>query len=162
MTDNASTSLGQLAAIPVRKLYEPGCLVLSEDEEAERAVEEMSMSSRGAVVVENDEGAATGIFTERDVLVLSVIDDSAWRHRRMAQVMTKNPVAVTEGDSIADALAKMREGHFRHIPVVDDRGRAVATISIRDVLQYVAEHFPSEVQNLPPSPSLEARNLYGG
>lgn len=158
----AATSLSQLASIPVKRLFQPGCLVLHEDEEASRAVEEMSLSSRGAVVVENDDGAVTGIFTERDVLVLSVVDDSAWRHRRMAQVMTKNPVTVNEGDSIAEALVKMREGHFRHIPVVDDQGRAIATISIRDVVAYVADHFPAEVQNLPPNPSFETRNLYGG
>lgn len=159
---NETENLSQLAAIPVRRLYQPGCLVLGQDEEAERAVEEMSTSSRGALVVENDEGVVAGIFTERDVLALSVLDDTSWRHKSLAQVMTKNPVSVTEDESIADALAKMSEGRFRHVPVVDGAGRAIATISIRDVVNYVAEHFPSDVLNLPPDPSLEARNLYGG
>lgn len=153
--------IGRLASISVSELDKTGCLAMFEGATAERAVTEMSAQRRGAVVAVDVDGRVCGIFTERDVL-LKTLDDSDWRSKPLSQVMTAAPVTVHEDDSIVDALAKMSEGHFRHLPVVDGESKPLATISIRTVLHYVAEHFPDEVHNLPPSPSLEARRLYGG
>ncbi len=154
--------LSRLASIPVRRMGKKGCLVLGEEDSANVAVARLSEERRGAAVVVDVDGRVCGIFTERDVLVRSLGDDPNWRAKPLSEVMTPAPVTVHEDDSIADALAKMREGHFRHLPVVDGEGRPLATISIRTVLHYVAEHFPGEVHNLPPAPALEPRRLYGG
>lgn len=47
--------------------------------------------------------------------------------------MTKNPVTVKAGDGIKDAIEKMKKGHFRHLPVVDDTGSLVGMLSDRDI-----------------------------
>jgi len=44
----------------------------------------------------------------------------------------------------------MTERGYRHIPLLDERGRRAGMIAARDVVNYVAEHFPAEVVNLPP------------
>jgi len=54
---------------------------------------------------------------------------SVWVKERM----TKNPVTVGANDSIKDAIDKMKRGHFRHLPVVDDDGRLVGMLSDRDI-----------------------------
>lgn len=56
--------------------------------------------------------------------------------RKAAKVkerMTKNPVTVKPEDSIKDAIWKMDRGHFRHLPVIDDKGTLIGMLSDRDV-----------------------------
>ena len=51
---------------------------------------------------------------------------------------------------LARALNMMSVGGFRHIPVTDAEGRAAFIISIRDIVEFLVESFPSEILNLPP------------
>lgn len=163
MSVNASgEGLRHLATVPVLKVAGEGCLALRHDAPASAAVREMTEHDLGAVAVEDDVGRVVGIFTERDVLVRSISGGEKWLENPLSAVMTRDPVTVTASDSVAEAIRRMKEGHFRHLPVIDDQGRAVAMLSIRRVIADVAEHFPAEVQNLPPDPERESRNLYGG
>jgi len=52
---------------------------------------------------------------------------------RVEQHMTRHPVTVRSTDSIEEALAKMKAGRFRHLPVVDDEGKLIAMLSDRDI-----------------------------
>jgi CBS domain-containing protein/predicted CoA-binding protein len=47
--------------------------------------------------------------------------------------MRRHPVTVGRGDSLESALHKMREGHFRHLPVVNEEARLVGMLSDRDI-----------------------------
>lgn len=154
--------LRHLATVPVLKVAGEGCLAMRHDASAAAAVREMTEHDLGAVAVEDDVGRVVGIFTERDVLLRGIAGGEGWLESPLSAVMTPDPVTVTASDSVAEAIHRMKEGHFRHLPVIDDQGRAVAMLSIRRVIADVAEHFPAEVQNLPPDPKRESRNLYGG
>ena len=58
------------------------------------------------------------------------------RDRKAAKVkerMSKNPVTVKPEDGLKDAIWKMEHGHFRHLPVVDDKGKLIGILSDRDV-----------------------------
>ena len=66
--------------------------------------------------------------------------------------MTENPEALRLADSIVFALNKMSLGGFRHVPLVDDEGRPVGVISVKDIVDYIADFFSSEVHNVPPEP----------
>lgn len=55
------------------------------------------------------------------------------RSVRVKERMTKNPVTVEANDSIKDAIDKMKKGHFRHLPVVDEEGKLVGMLSDRDI-----------------------------
>lgn len=154
--------LHHLATVPVLKVAGEGCLALRHDAPASAAIREMTEHDLGAVAVEDDVGRVAGIFTERDVLLWELSGSENWLAGPLSSVMTPDPVTVKASDSVAEAIHRMKEGHFRHLPVVDDQRRAVAMLSIRRVIADVAEHFPAEVQNLPPDPKRESRNLYGG
>ncbi len=85
----------------------------------------------GAVLVAVD-GRLQGIFTERDVLARVVAagldpDDTA-----LGGVMTPNPDTVAPNDTALDALRRMSECGYRHLPVLDG-DQMVGIVSIRDL-----------------------------
>ena len=48
--------------------------------------------------------------------------------------MTPNPVAITPGMSLKDALNLIRTSPFRHLPVVDEAGKLVGITTERDLI----------------------------
>ena len=69
-------------------------------------------------------------FLRRRVIA-EFIDDSS---TPSSEVMTRNPKCVNPNDSGMDALAMMVEGHFRHLPVVDDQDQVVGVLDIAKCL----------------------------
>lgn len=114
------------------------------------AVKKLQESGRGCVVVCDGE-TLKGIFTERDVLI-KVFGENQKTDLPITQLMTPNPVTVRLQDSTAWVIKKMRKGGYRHIPVVDDQGRPIRIVSIKHIVQYLVEHFPETIYNLPPDP----------
>jgi CBS domain-containing protein len=47
-----------------------------------------------------------------------------------------------------EALATMVERHFRHLPVVDDSGKLLGMLSIRNVLQWRIDNLTQELDSL--------------
>ncbi len=98
----------------------------------------------GAVLVAID-GRLQGIFTERDVLTRVVAagldpDDTA-----LGGVMTPNPDTVGPGDMAFEALRRMSERGYRHLPVVDD-DEMVGIVSIRDLYAAVNKDLAEDLQ----------------
>jgi CBS domain-containing protein len=115
----------------------------------------MRSKGRGAVLVEEN-GALIGIFTERDLVSRLDHDDALWSHVVVRDVMTPHPTVVRPHESVAEAMRLLIQGRRRHLPVVDDKGKVLGLISIRDILAYVATKFPEEMMNLPPTPDHES------
>jgi CBS domain-containing protein len=120
-----------------------------------KVVAEMTAKGRGAVLVE-DAGALVGIFTERDLLNRVDYSDALWSHLVVGDVMTPHPMVIRPDDSLSEALRRLTAGHRRHLPIVDDRGRVLGLISVRDILSYIAERYPEDMMNLPPHPDHES------
>lgn len=55
------------------------------------------------------------------------------RSHRVAERMTEHPITVKPTEGIKEAIEKMKTGHFRHLPVVDDEGKLVGMLSDRDI-----------------------------
>jgi hypothetical protein len=51
---------------------------------------------------------------------------------------------------------------YRSVPLVDERDRWLGLLSSRNVLRYIAEHFPEAVLNLPPRLNQHLRRAEGG
>lgn len=118
-----------------------------------------NLKQGAALVVERD--TLVGIFTERDLLRRVDHRSLAWRDVPVSEVMTKRPKVIREDDLVAEGLRKMDSGKFRHLPVMKGR-EAVAVVSIRDLLAYIARKFPADFINLPSTPEKEAREPWGG
>jgi CBS domain-containing protein len=92
----------------------------------------MSERQVGAVLVTRD-GALEGIFTERDLLQRVVAPGRDPNGTRLVEVMTKNPDTIEADGYAIEALSRMSERGYRHLPVLD-QGRLVGIVSRRDFL----------------------------
>jgi len=98
------------------------------------AVELMGAARIGSVLIE-DQGRVAGIFSERDVMLRVVLENRDPRATLVEEVMT-SPVHVISMKATGDqALTIMVQEHIRHLPVVDEQGRAQAIVSMRSLLQ---------------------------
>lgn len=120
-----------------------------------KVVDAMKSKNRGAVLVTEDR-RLVGIFTERDLVSRIDHDDALWSHVIVRDVMTPHPTVVRPYESVAEAMRLLIQGRRRHLPVVDDKGAILGLLSIRDILTYVANKFPEEMINLPPTPDHES------
>lgn len=93
----------------------------------------MSHHRVGAVAV-LDSGRLVGIFSERDVVTRVVAEGRDPADTPVGVVMTKELIVAEPSENIDDAVQKMRDGNFRHLPVVSE-GSLLAMISIRDLLE---------------------------
>jgi CBS domain-containing protein len=133
---------------------------LPETASVREAVQMMRDERIGAVLIARDE-RPIGIFTERDVLrrvVFSGLDPET----PLKDVMTADPEALGIDDGIAFALNRMILGGFRHIPLVDERGRAAGVLSQREIVAFIVSLLPPRMLNLPPDPRLGAHSADGG
>ncbi len=134
----------------VAKLNHKPALTLPPTAQIRQAVAMMQENRAGLVIVEEN-GRVVGVFTERD-LIKRVLGRGADIGAMITTVMTTQPTTVTVEDTIGNALQKMLDGGYRHLPVVDPRGHAVGRISVREIVHYMVEYFPKAVYNLPPEP----------
>ena len=117
--------------------------------------------SRVAAVMVSENDRVVGIFTERDLLN-RIVGLALNDHLTIGDVMTPEPRTLSPDDRIADAIRLMTERGYRHVPLVDDKGKGVGLISARDVVEFVARHYPKEVLNLPPDLNQVMRQTEGG
>ena len=102
----------------------------------------------GCVLVCEDD-RPVGIFTERDVLN-KLIGRGVNEREAVDRYMTPDPACLTLSHTLGDAVRMMTGRGYRHIPLLDERGRKTGLVAARDIVNYIAQHFPAEVMNLPP------------
>jgi CBS domain-containing protein len=82
-----------------------------------------------ALVIDGDR--LLGIFTERDI-VKALSQDASATNQAIGHWMTKSPQTIGSDATVEEALQRMLDGGFRHLPVVDD-DQMVGMISMRDL-----------------------------
>jgi CBS domain-containing protein len=96
----------------------------------QKACEQMHRRRVGAVLVTGLKGELVGIFTGRDaVRFLAKGKDAATAELR--HVMTRNPCTMPGRRTAIEALRLMRDGGFRHVPVVEE-GIVIGVVSRGD------------------------------
>ncbi len=121
---------------PIRVLPLKPPVVVSADDSVARAIELMKEHRIGCVLVVQ-EGKLVGIFTERGALLQLAGSSADLNALRMREVMTPDPIALREEDTLAFALHQMSLGDFRRLPVIRSDGTPVGVVSIKDVLRYI-------------------------
>jgi CBS domain-containing protein len=117
------------------------------------AIALMKQQRVGCVLVCRDDDQLVGLFSERDLL-RRVLAEGLPLSVPVALCMTANPVVVHPKDPISVAVRRMEEGGYRHLPVVDPAGRPLGVLSVKRIVHYLAEHFPSTIYNQPPDPNV--------
>jgi len=108
----------------------------------------LEQSRHGAVVV-CEEDRVCGIFTERDVLYRTALEDLDPR-TPLADLMTRDPFTLRLDARVSEAVTAMTHRGYRHVPLVSRSGSCVGLLASRDVLRFIGDHFPEAVLNLPP------------
>ena len=75
------------------------------------------------VVLDAETERPVGILTDTDI-AHAVADGKNVNEVRISEVMTPEPIVVGTATSLREAAQVMANGHFRHLPVVDDSGLA--------------------------------------
>jgi CBS domain-containing protein len=103
--------------------------------------ERMRQRTVGSVVVVSPAQEPIGIVTDRDLVIRVLADGKNPYQTPVENVMTTALKTVTEGTSIEQALALMRSGAFRRLPVVDRQGKLLGILTLDDILMLLAEEF---------------------
>ena len=112
-----------------------GVLTLTSDASVADAAAIMSDKRIGTIVISDDGGkTAAGILSERDIVRELGRNGAACMAHTVADMMTRKLVTCGPSETSDAVLAKMTEGRFRHMPVVDD-GTLVGLISIGDAVK---------------------------
>ncbi len=119
----------------VRDIMTKSLVTAKPDTSVKHVVELMRERNVGSVLVVDESGKLVGIFTERDLVKL--VAEGKSLDVPVKEVMTTKLVVAHESDSIASIANKMIENWIRHIPVVDEQGRPIGIVSIRDVLRHI-------------------------
>jgi CBS domain-containing protein len=133
----------------VSRLYPTQPWIVQATQTVADAVKLMREKKVGCVLV-CEQRRIVGIFTERD-LVRRVLAQGKALTTAIVDCMTPNPITVHPKDSIGCAIKRMQKGGYRHLPVVIDE-RPVGILSVKRIVHYLVEHFPTMVYNLPPHP----------
>ena len=123
------------------------------------AVVRMRMDEGGcAIVCENSR--IVGIFTERD-LITKVIAEEAEMTDPVSRWMTTTVQTLSFDATIGDVVELMNQKGYRNVPLVKD-GHLAGSVSVFDVITYLAESYPKETMNLPPDPAQIMDTQEGG
>lgn len=98
------------------------------------AVTMLSEKKIGAVVVSDDGAVPAGILSERDIVREIGRRGTSCLDNSVSDMMTRELVSCTADESADQVLAKMTEGRFRHMPVMDGE-KMIGLISIGDVVK---------------------------
>jgi CBS domain-containing protein len=111
-----------------------------------------------AIVCEGDR--IVGIFTERDLLT-KVIGQDVDLSGPVSQWMSPVVGTLSPDATIGEAVRMMNDKSYRNIPLVKD-GKLVGSVSVFDVISYLAESYPKTTMNLPPIPAQVMDTTDGG
>lgn len=124
-------------------------VVVSPGDSVQRVLEVLQSERTGAALV-MEHSVLLGIFTERDALRLMAAGDDM--HQPVSVPMTKHPVTLRQTDTLGRAISLMSSGGFRHLPVLDSAGKLLGLLKVSRILNYLVDHFPKVIYNLPPTP----------
>jgi arabinose-5-phosphate isomerase len=91
----------------------------------------------GAVMLTDAEGRLRGLFTDSDLARLFEQRKDAALDRPIREVMTSQPITVTLGTRVIDAVEVMSRRKISELPVVETEGRPVGLLDIPDLIGLV-------------------------
>jgi CBS domain-containing protein len=153
---DSSTFLRPLKQLKLRKP-----VLIDVSQTVKEALTLMQVKQVGCVLVTRGVSLA-GIITERDLVSKGLARGVDLGAVKVQEFMTPDPVTLQPEDSVAFVLNAMHVGGYRHVPIVDERNRPLAVVSVKDIIGFIVENFPEEILNLPPKPIRKTEQLDGG
>ncbi len=103
----------------------------------------------GAIMLTDNEGRLTGLFTDSDLARLFESRNETALDQPIRDVMVAKPTTVRSGLRVSDAVALLAERKFSELPVVDAAGRPVGLVDVTDVVGLKPESIVDQVSQKP-------------
>ncbi|VAH83825.1 CBS domain-containing protein CBSCBSPB1-like [Triticum dicoccoides] len=117
----------------VKRLRLSKALTIPDHTTVYEACRRMAARRVDAVLLTDSNALLCGILTDKDITTRVIARELKLEDTPVSKVMTRNPLFVL-GDTLAvEALQKMVQGKFRHLPVVDN-GEVIALLDIAKCL----------------------------
>ena len=110
------------------------------------AAREMRRRNVGCIVIVEQLGkrmVPIGILTDRDIVRALPEHSGNLGALPVADIMTRDLLALSENDSFVDAMVRLRQRGVRRAPVVGASGDLVGIVSTDDLLGIIAEQLCS-------------------
>ena len=94
-------------------------------------------NAAGATSVVDKKGKLLGYFTDGD-LRRELQKDESVIHKKITEVMTRNPYHILDTAPAIDAAKMIHSTHVDNIPVLDKTGKVVGIIDEKDLIEFIA------------------------
>jgi CBS domain-containing protein len=157
MSNNVDFQLS-LESEGVGSAYPDQPLATTADDTVGNVMQLLRAQRTGAVLI--CEGSKlVGIVTERDAL--KAMARNADLSRPVSEIMSSPPATIASSATVGEAIRRMSEGNYRHLPIVDDDQQPTGVLAVHGIVHYLVDHFPETVYNLPPDPKSKPRAREG-
>ena len=133
----------------IHQILRPKLMMALPSTKLQEALDLMHAEKTGYIVIADSHSRVVGMFTEREVL-MKVLQKGVSMHDPVEKYMRTDVHTLSKSDSLQAAIDAMGAFGIRHIPLVDEFNQVCGILSIRTIVTFLAELFPTEVFNLPP------------
>ncbi|AQK98577.1 CBS domain-containing protein CBSCBSPB1 [Zea mays] len=117
----------------VKRLRLSKALTIPDHTTVHEACRRMASRRVDAVLLTDSNALLCGILTDKDITTRVIARELKMEETLVSKVMTRNPVFVLADTLAVEALQKMVQGKFRHLPVVEN-GEVIAILDIAKCL----------------------------
>lgn len=104
------------------------------EDTGDRLAGAMAEGGFGSVPILAPDGKVIGIVSEFDLLKV-ILDGKELAKVTAGDIMTKDPITVTQDTSAVDIIRLLQTKHLIRMPVVDAEGKLAGVVSRRDILE---------------------------
>jgi signal-transduction protein with cAMP-binding, CBS, and nucleotidyltransferase domain len=109
-------------------------LTISMQATAHEAAGMMAKAHCDSIIILDCSESMVGILTEHDLMTKVVAKGFDPTQISVSTIMTKNPRYVLPDTPVPDALFIMKEGGFRHLPILSWANKVISIFSLGDAL----------------------------
>jgi arabinose-5-phosphate isomerase len=122
------------------------CRIAPDSETVRQVFARHAISGRrsGAILLTQQDGRLSGIFTDSDLARLFEQHNERFLDAPIRCVMTMKPTSVASGTRMLEAIAVMGEKRISELPVTNSEGFPVGMIDITDIVAAFPEQSESE------------------
>ncbi|XP_021286284.1 CBS domain-containing protein CBSCBSPB5-like isoform X2 [Herrania umbratica] len=129
----SSRPMGLAGERTVKRLRLSKALTVPESTNIYEACRRMAARRVDALLLTDSNALLCGILTDKDIATRVIAQELNLEETPVSKVMTRNPVFVLSDTLAVEALQKMVQGKFRHLPVVEN-GEVIALLDIAKCL----------------------------
>ncbi|MEC9091705.1 MAG: KpsF/GutQ family sugar-phosphate isomerase, partial [Planctomycetota bacterium] len=89
----------------------------------------------GAILILDEQGRLSGIFTDSDLVRCLRKQQDQFLDLPISDVMTRNPVKMSAGKLVADAIERLSVHSISELPIVNLKGEPIGLIDITDLIR---------------------------